>query len=180
MPLRWLWRLLTISQTLVFGLLGLVILSGLLMAPFSDDTPDIPDQGALVLDLQGVLVEEKAAVGRVEVVAREVHDSAPYVLISTITSNYQPIASARPCRMYTPGFKRRTGRGQFGLRSTFGLHTLLTHGCSWTSFSSGSRLLRYASRPYPDQALLASLPWSWDLIPASRDPALRTAGHIPP
>ena len=66
MPLRWLWRLLTISQTLVFGLLGLVILSGLLMAPFSDDTPDIPDQGALVLDLQGVLVEEKTAVDPLE------------------------------------------------------------------------------------------------------------------
>ena len=59
MPLRWLWRLLTISQTLVFGVLGLVILVGLLMAPFSDDTPGIPDRGALVLDLQGVLVEEK-------------------------------------------------------------------------------------------------------------------------
>ena len=53
MPLRWLWRLLTISQTLVFGLLGLVILGGLLMAPFSDDAPGIPDRGALVLDLQG-------------------------------------------------------------------------------------------------------------------------------
>ena len=66
MPLRWLWRLLTISQTLVFGLLGLVILSGLLLAPFSDDTPEIPDRGALVLDLQGVLVEEKTAVDPLE------------------------------------------------------------------------------------------------------------------
>ena len=59
MPLRLLWRLLTISQTLVFGLLGLMILGGLLMAPFSDDAPGIPDRGALVLDLQGVLVEER-------------------------------------------------------------------------------------------------------------------------
>jgi protease-4 len=66
MPLRWLWRLLTISQTLVFGLLGLVILGGLLMAPFSDDAPGIPDRGALVLDLQGVLVEEKTAVEPLE------------------------------------------------------------------------------------------------------------------
>ena len=60
MPLRWLWRLLTISQTLVFGVLGLVVLVGLLMALFSDDSPGIPDRGALVLDLQGVLVEEAA------------------------------------------------------------------------------------------------------------------------
>ena len=66
MPLRLLWRLLTISQTLVFGLLGLMILGGLLMAPFSDDAPGIPDRGALVLDLQGVLVEEKTAVEPLE------------------------------------------------------------------------------------------------------------------
>ena len=66
MPLRWLWRLLTISQTLVFGLLGLVILGGLLMAPFSDDAPGNPDRGALVLDLQGVLVEEKTAIDPLE------------------------------------------------------------------------------------------------------------------
>jgi len=66
MPLRWLWRLLTISQTLVFGLLGLVILGGLLTALFSDDTPGIPDRGALVLDLRGVLVEEKTAVEPLE------------------------------------------------------------------------------------------------------------------
>ena len=32
------------------------------MAPFSDDALDIPDRGALVLDLQGVLVEEKTAI----------------------------------------------------------------------------------------------------------------------
>jgi len=66
MPLRWIWRLLTISQTLVFGLLGLVILGGLIMAPFSDDAPGIPDRGALVLNLQGVLVEEKTAVEPLE------------------------------------------------------------------------------------------------------------------
>ena len=61
-PFRWFWRLLTISQTLVLGFIGLAILLSLLAAPFSDEGPEVPDHGALVLNLEGFLVEEKTAV----------------------------------------------------------------------------------------------------------------------
>ena len=61
-PFRWFWRLLTISQTVVLGLLGLAILLALVAAPFSDEGPEVPDRGALVLNLEGYLVEEKTAV----------------------------------------------------------------------------------------------------------------------
>ena len=62
LPFQLFWELLKALQTLLFGLIALSLFLALLAAPFSDDGSQMPEDGALVLNPSGVLVEEKTAV----------------------------------------------------------------------------------------------------------------------
>ena len=59
LPFQLFWGLLKALQTLLFGLIALGLFLVLVAAPFSDDGSQMPDDGALVLNPSGVLVEEK-------------------------------------------------------------------------------------------------------------------------
>ena len=74
MPFQLFWKLLKALQTLLFGLIALTLFIALLAAPFSDDASQMPEDGALVLNPSGVLVEEKTAVGPLNFLA---DDSGP-------------------------------------------------------------------------------------------------------
>lgn len=63
LPFQLFWKLLKALQTLLFGLIALSLFIALLAAPFSDNARQMPEDGALVLNPSGVLVEEKTAVG---------------------------------------------------------------------------------------------------------------------
>ena len=62
LPFQLFWGLLKALQTLLFGLIALGLFLVLVAAPFSDDGSQMPEDGALVLNPSGVLVEEKTAV----------------------------------------------------------------------------------------------------------------------
>ena len=62
LPFQLFWKLLKALQTLLFGLIALGLFLALVAAPFSDDGSQMPEDGALVLNPSGVLVEEKTAV----------------------------------------------------------------------------------------------------------------------
>ena len=62
LPFQLFWGLLKALQTLLFGLIALGLFLALIAAPFSDNASQMPDDGALVLNPSGVLVEEKTAV----------------------------------------------------------------------------------------------------------------------
>ena len=62
LPFQLFWKLLKALQTLLFGLIALGLFLVLVAAPFSDDGSQMPEDGALVLNPSGVLVEEKTAV----------------------------------------------------------------------------------------------------------------------
>ena len=62
LPFQLFWKLLKALQTLLFGLIALGLFLALIAAPFSDNASQMPDDGALVLNPSGVLVEEKTAV----------------------------------------------------------------------------------------------------------------------
>ncbi|MFZ5609250.1 MAG: signal peptide peptidase SppA [Pseudomonadota bacterium] len=55
---RWIWNVLKFSHTLVFGGLALLILILLLTGPFRREVATVPDGAALVLGLDGVVVEQ--------------------------------------------------------------------------------------------------------------------------
>ena len=74
LPFQLFWKLLKALQTLLFGLIALTLFIALLAAPFSDDMSQMPEDGALVLNPSGVLVEEKTAVGPLNFLA---DDSGP-------------------------------------------------------------------------------------------------------
>ena len=74
LPFQLFWKLLKALQTLLFGLIALTLFIALLAAPFSDDASQMPEDGALVLNPSGVLVEEKTAVGPLNFLA---DDSGP-------------------------------------------------------------------------------------------------------
>ena len=62
LPFQLFWKLLKALQTLLFGLIALGLFLALIAAPFSDNASQMPEDGALVLNPSGVLVEEKTAV----------------------------------------------------------------------------------------------------------------------
>ena len=62
LPFQLFWKLLKALQTLLFGLIALGLFLALIAAPFFDNASQMPDDGALVLNPSGVLVEEKTAV----------------------------------------------------------------------------------------------------------------------
>ena len=62
LPFQLFWNLLKALQTLLFGLIALSLFTVLLLAPFSDDSSQMPEEGALVVNPSGILVEEKTAV----------------------------------------------------------------------------------------------------------------------
>ena len=62
LPFQLFWKLLKALQTLLFGLIALGLFLALIAAPFSDNASKMPEDGALVLNPSGVLVEEKTAV----------------------------------------------------------------------------------------------------------------------
>ncbi len=57
-----LWGSLKAIHTLVFGFISLAIIVAILLAIVSQDTAEVPDGGALVLNPRGVLVEQKTAI----------------------------------------------------------------------------------------------------------------------
>ena len=59
---RFLWRALKAVTIFVYGLVAVIILSAVLFAFVSQGGPKIPDSGALLLDPEGVLVEQRSAV----------------------------------------------------------------------------------------------------------------------
>jgi protease IV len=62
LPFQLFWKLLKALQTLLFGLIALGLFLALIAAPFFDNASQMPEDGALVLNPSGVLVEEKTAV----------------------------------------------------------------------------------------------------------------------
>ena len=64
---RFFWRSLKAFNTLVFGLLALLLISILVFAVVGQRKPPIHDGGALVLNPSGTLVEQKTAVGAADV-----------------------------------------------------------------------------------------------------------------
>ena len=59
--LSFLWSSLRAAHTLVFGLLSVGLIAGLVFIIADRDTPEIPDGGALALNITGTLVEQKTA-----------------------------------------------------------------------------------------------------------------------
>lgn len=77
--LRWLWNILKISHMLVFGTLSLLILVILIINPFAKDPVKVPEGSALVVTLEGQVVEQltsvdpfEAALGGPNALPREV------------------------------------------------------------------------------------------------------------
>lgn len=77
--LRWLWNILKISHMLVFGTLSLFILIVLIINPFGKEPVKVPEGSALVVSLEGRLVEQltsvdpfQAALGGPNALPREV------------------------------------------------------------------------------------------------------------
>jgi len=60
--LRWLWNILKISHMLVFGTLSLLILVVLIINPFAKDPVKVPEGSALVVTLEGRVVEQLTSV----------------------------------------------------------------------------------------------------------------------
>ncbi len=59
--LRFLWNSLKAAQTLVFGLLSIILIIAVLVSISEQQGPEIPDGGALILNPSGLLVEQKTA-----------------------------------------------------------------------------------------------------------------------
>ena len=75
LPFQLFWKLLKALQTLLFGLIALGLFLALIAAPFSDNASQMPEDGALVLNPSGVLVEEKTAVDPLNFLADDVGPS---------------------------------------------------------------------------------------------------------
>ncbi|MGI9288868.1 MAG: hypothetical protein ACR2P1_26055, partial [Pseudomonadales bacterium] len=60
---RFLWKSLKAVQTVVFGVIAVLLIIAIVVALIGQRGPKIPDGGALVLNLRGVLVEQESSIG---------------------------------------------------------------------------------------------------------------------
>lgn len=59
---RWLWAMLRVSQTLVFGTLGLLLLIALAVSLFAEREAGLKAKSALVIGLEGTIVEQRTEI----------------------------------------------------------------------------------------------------------------------